>query len=249
MSKKARIVANWKMNMTIGGAKDFISKLPDSIEIISVAMPFTALYACAQEKLPLLSLGAQNIHSDTNGPFTGEVSAEMVKEAGAEFVILGHSERRHIFKETNAFINKKVKQALLSGLQVILCIGETLSERSEDKTEEVLKAQLLESLFEISKEQLSQIAIAYEPVWAIGTGEPSTAQMAQETHYMLRALIKEKWGQAASEDIFILHGGSVKPDNVSEFVSQSDIDGALVGGASLDPSSFTQIIQNAGNIK
>ena len=249
MSKEVRIVANWKMNKTIEQATDFISKLPETIEVISIATPSTAIYACAQNKPPLLSLGAQNIHSETHGPFTGEISAEMAKDAGAEFVILGHSERRHIFGETNDFVNKKVKQALLTGLQVILCIGETLAERSAEQTTEVLKKQLLESLFELSEQQLSQISVAYEPVWAIGTGQPATAQMAQETHFILRNFIKEKWGQLASENMFILHGGSIKPENIAELTSQPDIDGVLVGGAALDPSTFSQLIQNAGNNK
>ncbi len=244
-----RIVANWKMNKTIREATDFISKLPNTIAVLSIAMPFTALHACTKNKPPLLSLGAQNIYFESHGPFTGETSAEMVKDAGAEFVILGHSERRHIFSEDSGAVNKKIRQALLCGLEVILCIGETLTQRDENKTVEVLREQLFESLFELTEEQLDQISIAYEPVWAIGTGKPSTAQMAQETHFMLRSFIRDKWGQVASEKIFILHGGSIKPENIQELSSQPDIDGVLVGGASLDVGVFTQIIQNAGNIK
>ncbi|MCH9631758.1 MAG: Bifunctional PGK/TIM [Chlamydiae bacterium] len=249
MSKEVRIVANWKMNKTIEEATDFISKLPEDIKVVSIAVPSTALYTCAQMKPPMLSLGAQNIHSETHGPFTGEISADMVKDAGAEFVILGHSERRHTFNETNEFVNKKVKQALLTDLQVILCIGETHTERDAEQTTEVLKKQLFEGLFELNMEQLKQVSIAYEPVWAIGTGQAATAQMAQETHFILRNLIKEKWGELASEKMFILHGGSIKPENIAELTSQPDVDGVLVGGAALDPSTFSQIIQNAGNAK
>lgn len=249
MSKEVRVVANWKMNKTTLEATEFVKRLDHIIGVISIAAPSTALYACSQVKPPMLSLGAQNIHFESNGPYTGEISAEMVKEAGADFVILGHSERRHLFNEDNELINKKVKHALLSGLQVILCIGESHTERETEQTDEVLKKQLFESLFELTEEQVTQVTIAYEPVWAIGTDLPSTPQMAQETHSKLRSLIFDKWGQEMSEKIYLLHGGSIKPDNIEELIMQPDIDGVLVGGASLNIDSFLQIIQKAGKYK
>lgn len=249
MSKEVRVVANWKMNKTIKESIEFIQQLDHLIQVISIAAPSTALHSCSQNKPPMVSLGAQNIHFESHGPFTGEISAEMVKDAGAEFVILGHSERRYLFHEDNEFINKKIKHALLSDLQVILCIGENHTERESEQTDEVLKKQLFESLFELTEEQVSQVTIAYEPVWAIGTDLPATPQMAQETHSMLRKLIFEKWGQEMAEKIYILHGGSIKPDNIEELIMQPDIDGVLIGGASLQIDSFLQIIQKAGKYK
>lgn len=249
MSKEIRIVANWKMHKTIPEAVDFIKRFPPLLSVLSIAAPATALYACSMAKQPMMSFGAQNIHYESDGPFTGEISAAMAADAGADFVILGHSERRHLFNETNDMINKKIKRALLNNLLVILCIGETLTEREEGKTHDVLKTQLLESLYEIDSKLFDKIMIAYEPVWAIGTGHAATAQMAQETHFNLRKLIDEKWGPEIAEQMYILHGGSIKPENVQELVVQPDLDGVLIGGASLDPNTLNQIIQNAGNIK
>lgn len=248
MSKDVRVIANWKMHKTIDEAIDFVQGLRGLIQLTYIAMPSTILYAVSQKKPPMVTLGAQNIYFESQGPFTGEVSAEMVKDAGAEFVILGHSERRMIFHEDNSLIHKKIKHALHAGLQVILCVGETLSEREAKTTADVLKKQVLECLLELTDEELSQITLAYEPIWAIGSGSPATAQMAQETHAMLRALISEQWGAQIAENLYIIYGGSTKPNNVQELVEQKDIDGVLVGAASLDIDTFMQIIQNAGKI-
>ncbi len=248
MSKEVRIVANWKMNKTVDESVEFIQKLPITTCLVFIAPPFPALYSCAQNKPAMASIGAQNIHSEANGAFTGEVSAHMVKEAGGDFAIIGHSERRRIFKESNSFINQKVKQALLNDLIPILCIGETASEREDGKTLEVLKKQLLESLAEIPPENISEITLAYEPVWAIGTGQAATAQMTQETLFNLRKIVQNTWGEECAEEIFILYGGSITPENIEEFLQEPDIDGVLIGGASLDHNSFSKIIQISGNI-
>lgn len=249
MSKEVRVVANWKMNKTIPEALDFIQKMPPLLSVLSIAVPATCLHACSLAKQPMMSFGAQNIYFETDGPFTGEISAIMAIDAGADFVLLGHSERRHMFHESNEIVNRKVRRALLQKLLVIVCIGETLTEREENRAHAVLKEQLLESLNEIDPQLLSQIMIAYEPVWAIGTGLASTAQMAQETHFFLRNLIKEKWGAKVAEHIYILYGGSINPENVEELITQPDIDGVLVGGASLNPDSLLQIIQTTGKVK
>lgn len=248
MSKKFRIIANWKMNKTIPEALAFFEQLPKLSNPIYIAPAFTALFACAQKKRSDVILGAQNIYSEISGAYTGEVSANMVKDAGARFVILGHSERRQILGENNSFINKKIKQALLQDLEIILCVGETLSERNAQQTVEVLKKQLTESLFEISSNQLSKIMIAYEPIWAIGTGNAATAQMIQSIHFNLRTYISQQWSQEAAEKISILYGGSINADNILDLIEEPDIDGALIGGAALEINSFTKIIQHAGKL-
>lgn len=251
MSKEVRVVANWKMYKTIPEAIDFIKKLPELKTVLSIAVPFTLIHVCSKlpEKQTLLSIGAQNMHYESDGPFTGEISSVQIQDAGADFVLLGHSERRHLFNESNDFINKKVKQALLNNLMVILCIGETLTEREQGKEHDVLKEQLLEGLDEIDPNLLSKVMIAYEPVWAIGTGQAATPQMAQEAHFNLRKILTEKWGEKIADQMFILHGGSIKPENIEELINQQDIDGVLVGGASLHIELFKEIIQKAGSIK
>ena len=174
----------------------------------------------------------------------GEISSEMLKEAGATFVIIGHSERRHIFQEDNEMIHRKLKWALEENLEPILCIGETEEERSHDRTKEVLHTQLSEALKNLKAEHLSRITVAYEPVWAIGTGKTATPELAQETHALCRAFLLESFGEEVASAMPILYGGSVKPDNIGELINRPDIDGALVGGASLKVDSFAQIIQN-----
>jgi len=182
------------------------------------------------------------MHFEDSGAFTGEVSSSMLKSAGCEFVIIGHSERRHIFGETDEMINKKIKKALSAGLKPIFCIGELLAERDNGTTNDVIKRQTLNGLDGISVDQIKNIIIAYEPVWAIGTGKTATPSQAQEVHSFVRSLISDKYGKKTAENVIIQYGGSVKPDNAKELLSQNDIDGALVGGACLKADSFMGII-------
>ena len=228
------IAANWKMNKTIAESISFINELSTLIKEteheIVICPPFTALGSLPESRF---SLGAQNMHFEDSGAFTGEISALMLKELGCKYVLLGHSERRHIFNESDSLISKKLKKALEHSLIPILCIGETLEQREAGKTKEVISHQLKSSLAD-AEVNSSSIVIAYEPVWAIGTGKTATPQQAQEVHSFIRSLLKDK-------DIKILYGGSVKPANSKELLSQEDIDGVLVGGASLDAGSFSEI--------
>jgi triosephosphate isomerase len=190
-------------------------------------------------------LGAQNIYCEDEGAYTGEISPLMIKELGCRYVILGHSERRQIFGESDELINKKVKAALKYSLIPILCIGETLKQRKNDKTLDVIKAQLDTDLDGIEKEKMQKIIIAYEPIWAIGTGETATPAQAQESHSFIRKYLKEKFDQKTADKVKILYGGSVKPHNIEELIKEPDLDGALVGGASLEARSFSQIIKKS----
>lgn len=237
------ITGNWKMHKTVDEALEFVKTLAPLVEgsqaRVGLAVPFTAILAVATlvDHLGLpLAVGAQNMHDHEEGAFTGEVSAGMLKDVGADFVILGHSERRQHFHESDAFINRKVKRALEAKLEVILCVGETLEEREGQKEEAVLKQQLLESLKGI--ESLENIILAYEPVWAIGTGKVASPEDAQKVHAFCRGLIKEHWPKA---EVTLLYGGSVKPENAAALLEQEDIDGLLVGGASLKADSFAKI--------
>jgi triosephosphate isomerase len=244
MKRKPILAGNWKMYKTRGEAKAFVHELAplvkDALCRVLIAPPFTALAAAASSAHgSSLEVGAQNMHDAENGPFTGEISAVMLREAGARFVILGHSERRQIFQESNAFISRKIKSALNAGLQPILCIGETREERDLGKTEETLSNQLSECLGETSS---SELILAYEPVWAIGTGEMATPEMAQEVHRFCRKWLAKKWGESLSEQIPLLYGGSVKPETLQSLMKMPDIDGALVGGAALDLVSFANMI-------
>ncbi len=248
MSLAARpvvIAGNWKMNKTNREALSFLAKLTPQIGNTScqvlLAVPFTLLQTVKNNALGVMT-GAQNMHDAAEGAYTGEISAGMLKDAGALFVLLGHSERRHLFHESSAWINKKVFSALAEGLMPIVCIGETLQEREQGKTKEILEAQLRESLDRLSKEQIENSMIAYEPVWAIGTGVTATPQQAQEMHAFCRKWLAEKWGQSTADLVPLLYGGSVKPDNIRSLLEQSDIDGVLVGGASLSPDIFAQLI-------
>ena len=237
------IVGNWKMYKTGKEAVSFIETLTPLMTSpnarVMLAVPFTAIGASVHaSKKGKISIGAQNMHDADEGAFTGEVSARMLKEAGAEFVLLGHSERRHYFHETNALIQKKVKRALSASLKPILCIGETEKERESGKTEEVLTRQLKESLQGFSAQEVHELILAYEPVWAIGTGKTATPQMADEAHALCLRYLQETF----DEEVPVLYGGSVKPENAKELLQMPNIDGALVGGASLDPRAFAQII-------
>jgi triosephosphate isomerase len=192
-----------------------------------------------------VKLGAQNVYHEDNGAYTGEISPLMLKSVGCEYVIIGHSERRTIFKESNETINKKIKKALEHGLKVIFCIGETLDEREKNITNDVVKKQVIEGLLDIDEKAISYMIIAYEPVWAIGTGRNATPQQAQDVHKFIRKLIEDKYSSGIADDLTIQYGGSVKPDNARELLSQPDIDGALVGGACLKAESFIDIIKAA----
>lgn len=246
------IVGNWKMNKTATEAATFAQDLGRRLtdrtacEIV-LAPPFTALHAlqAAVASLPSCSLGAQNMYWQERGAFTGEISGPMLKDLDCRYVILGHSERRQLFGEDDDLINKKVQAALRQQLRPILCVGESLAEREAGHTESVVTTQLMNGLAGLTPDQVQTITIAYEPVWAIGTGRAASADQAAEVHQALRRLLEKKWGVAAGEPVRILYGGSVTPNNAKSFLALPDIDGALVGGACLDPDSFATIIRAA----
>lgn len=247
MKKEALIAGNWKMYKTILETKEFFSsflpKVENSSVRIFIAPPFTAVSAAANAvKGTKVRIGGQNMSSVEEGAFTGEISGKMLKEAGASFVILGHSERRAHFHETSSFISQKLRRAIQDQLIPILCIGESAKEREEGRSHELLVKQLEESLAPFSAAELKDLVIAYEPVWAIGTGKTATPHLAQEVHLSLRTYFKQKRGAKFAEDLSILYGGSVKIDNCAELMKAPDIDGLLVGGASLDPAGFAKLI-------
>ncbi len=247
--RKKFIAGNWKMFKTVAEAvavaKDLKTRVAGVTEAdLAVAPTFTALYAVAQElKGSNVMVAGQNCHWEKEGAFTGEISVGMLKEAGASAVIIGHSERRQYFGETNATANKKVKAALEGGLLPILCVGETLAEREGGQTFNVVKEHVLGGLEGLDSAQVMRVVLAYEPVWAIGTGKTASPAQAQEVHAFLRGVLRDKFGAPAAASIRIQYGGSVKPDNVKELMSQPDIDGALVGGASLKADSFQALTQ------
>lgn len=215
----------------------------EDVEVV-VCPPFTSLVVAAEAlKGSSIRLGAQNVHWDDEGAYTGEVSTRMLEDCGCEFVILGHSERRQHFKETDEQVNLKLRRALKSSLIPILCVGETLQERARERVEDVVLGQLEQAVDKLTAESLSRIIVAYEPVWAIGTGETATPETAEEVHFMIREWLAEVFSQELSERLRILYGGSVKPDNISGLMAQPNIDGALVGGASLDADSFAGIVR------
>jgi triosephosphate isomerase len=246
------IAGNWKMHKDLSESQNLISKLINVLgkedvncDII-ICPPFTSLSEAADlVKNTKIKLGAQNMHFENKGAFTGEVSAAMLKSVGCEYVILGHSERRAIFNESDEIINRKIKKALDSGLKPIFCIGETLQQRDGGIMNDVIKWQVTEGLQHISKGEMEKVIIAYEPVWAIGTGVTATPQQAQEVHVYVRQLINNIFSEDTAQELIIQYGGSVKPDNARELLSQSDIDGALVGGACLEADSFLKIIKSA----
>lgn len=241
------IVGNWKMHKTIAQAVNFVAELKPIVETssahVNLAVPFTCLHAVAEEcKGSRIVPGAQNMYDCDEGPYTGEISGTMLQEAGAQFVILGHSERRRIFHESNEFVNKKIKKALDIGLTPIVCIGESEAEREQGSTIKVLTNQLRRSLTDLDAGQIGGIMLAYEPVWAIGTDQVATPTIAQEIHLFCRRFIANQYGAKAADKILILYGGSVKPDNAAALIEQKDVDGFLVGGASLTASSFGKIV-------
>jgi len=249
--RKKIIAGNWKMNNDLNESQSLVSGIisglgnDDKCEVI-VCPPFTSLNEVhSLVKDSPVKLGAQNMFFEESGAYTGEVSASMLKSVGCEYVILGHSERRTIFGESDEWINNKIKKAIESGLKVIFCIGETLVQREEGKTDAVVKNQIINGLQNITSENLKTITIAYEPIWAIGTGKTASPGQAQEVHEFIRNLIEEIYSKESAENLIIQYGGSVKPDNAASLLSQPDIDGALVGGACLKTASFLSIIASA----
>lgn len=248
--RKKVIAGNWKMNNDLLETQNLISKLKNELNssspncIVIICPPFTSLSeASLLVKDTKIKLGAQNLNENDNGAFTGEISAQMLKSVGCEYVIIGHSERRVIYKEDDQTINKKIKQAVKHGLKPIFCVGETLDERESNETNNVIKRQLKDGLKDISQPELKDMIVAYEPVWAIGTGKNASPQQAQEVHEFIRKTLKEDFADDFVENVVIQYGGSVKPDNAEEILSQNDVDGALVGGASLKAESFMGIIK------
>jgi triosephosphate isomerase len=246
------IAGNWKMNKDIDdsvellqGMKSIASGFPPGVKVI-VCPPYTSL-AVAHRLLEgtQIALGAQNMHHEDEGAYTGEVSARMLKSVGCRYVIVGHSERRQYSSESNELINKKARKALASGLIPIICVGETLEEREKNVTEKVISVQIKGVLKELSAGDVEKSIIAYEPVWAIGTGKTATPQQAEEVHQLIRKLIGQMHTWATAEKVVIQYGGSVKPDNAQTLLTQANIDGALVGGACLKADSFSQIIKAA----
>lgn len=252
LMRKKIIAANWKMNMTVAETATFLEDFRLDVEEVQgveivIAPPFTAL-AKLSELLggsQKIRLGAQNMYFEMSGAFTGEVSPAMLRELFVRYVILGHSERRQLFGENDAIINKKVKAALASELKPILCVGETLEERDAGKEKKVLETQLKGSLASVSAEDLTDVVIAYEPVWAIGTGRTASPEQAQDAHAHVRAVLGEIADPETAAKVRIQYGGSVKPANAATLMHQPDIDGALVGGASLEPRSFSEIVKAA----
>jgi len=250
MSRKNIIAANWKMNMspseTAAFLETFLETFPEATSVDIVIAPSFVSLAKASEFItpnPAVALSAQNMSHEASGAFTGETSASMLKEIGCEYVILGHSERRALYGEDDMVINKKVHATLAAGLKPILCIGESLEERDGGQLEFVLSQQLEGSLAGISIEQMAEIVIAYEPVWAIGTGRTASPEQAQETQAYVRSVLTTLFGTDAAGATRIQYGGSVKPGNAAELIGQPDIDGFLVGGASLDATSFAGIVK------
>ncbi len=249
MSRKPFLAGNWKMYKTISEAISFAKEFKGSVSSVKdrdilICASFTLLPALAKEfEGTNIMLGAQNMYFEKEGAFTGEVSPAQLVDAGVKYVILGHSERRHIFGETDELINKKVKAAFQYGLLPILCVGELLEEREKGKTEDVVKTQVVEGFKGLSAEEALKVTIAYEPVWAIGTGKTATPEDADNVHSFIRKVLIEIYNSDVAEKIRIQYGGSVKPENIDSLMAKPNIDGALVGGASLKVDSFTRIVK------
>jgi triosephosphate isomerase len=254
--RKKIVAANWKMNMTQAESARYIeSLLLDLGDIADVEVvilpPFTAIAKVTQclDKAQNIKVGAQNMHWERSGAFTGEISAPLLRDLFVRYVVLGHSERRTLFGETDEIVNLKVRAAHETTLRPIVCIGETLQQRDKGNVEKILAIQLRGSLKDLSEKELHETVVAYEPVWAIGTGRNATPAQAQEAHAFIRHTLREMSDEITADRIRIQYGGSVKPDNARELMLQPDIDGALVGGASLEPHSFAQIVNAARDEK
>jgi triosephosphate isomerase (TIM) len=249
--RRLLIAGNWKMHMpnpeAVGLARQVKLKAMGKSRVdILVCPPMTALTAVSEIlRDSEVSLGAQNLHDQSTGAYTGEVSGEMIRSTGSTWVLVGHSERRQFFGDSNTWIQKKLHAAIDAGLRPIFCLGETLEEREADRVSEVISTQFAEGLEGFTTDLLQQITLAYEPVWAIGTGKVATPAQAQDVHALLRQLAVDRFGVQAADSLRILYGGSVKPDNANELLGQKDIDGALIGGASLKATDFGQIIEAA----
>ncbi|MBP3785200.1 MAG: triose-phosphate isomerase [Bacteroidaceae bacterium] len=247
--RKKIVAGNWKMNKNLQEGVALAKELNELLTAdkpncgVIICTPFIHLATVSQEiDHNVLALGAENCADKASGAFTGEVSAEMVKSTGAEYVILGHSERRAYYGETAEMLKEKVNLALENGLKVIFCIGELLEERKSGKQNDVVRAQIEGSLFDLTAEQFANIVLAYEPVWAIGTGETATAEQAEDMHAFIRNVVAQKFGSQVAEDTTILYGGSCKPSNAKELFAKPDVDGGLIGGASLKAADFKGII-------
>ncbi len=252
MTRKPIIGGNWKLNRGIPDeAKEMLEKLIPLIQDVNsvdtvICAPFTALaLACEVVKGTNVKIGAQNMYFEEKGAYTGEISPLFLKSLGVDYVILGHSERRDIFKETDELINKKLKKALSVGLNPIVCIGEHLEERENGKTKEIVQNQINETFKDLSNDQMKKTVIAYEPIWAIGTGKTATPEQAEEIHVYIRGLIAEKFDKETAEQVRIQYGGSMKPANANDLLSRENIDGGLVGGASLQADSLSEIVKAA----
>lgn len=249
MKRLPFIAGNWKMNKTVKEALELVRGLKTSLQGIddvevAIAPPYTALYPVSLElKESSISLASQNLFWEEKGAFTGEISPVMLKEIGCRYAIIGHSERRQYFGETDETVNRRIKAALNHGMKVILCIGETLQERQEGFTFSVVDRQLEGGLKEVVEKAFEEIVIAYEPVWAIGTGTTATPEQAEEVHRFIRQKLEKLYSKGVSEEIRIQYGGSVTPENIKDLMAQPDIDGALVGGASLRVESFSRIVR------
>jgi triosephosphate isomerase len=255
--RKTIIAGNWKMYKTISEAIELSNGLTrelfeldyNNIEVV-LCPPFTCLSEVSEVLAESeIQLGAQDVYWQDEGAFTGEVSPKMLKDAGAKFVIIGHSERRQFFGETNETVNKKIKAALKNGLTPIVCVGETLQEREKELTFKVLTEQVNNSLKDFTQEEALKLVIAYEPVWAIGTGKTATPLQAQEVHKYIRDLLKKMYNEDTAQSIRIQYGGSVKPENITELMQQPDVDGGLVGGASLVVATFAALVKKAQEVK
>ncbi|MGE0447817.1 MAG: triose-phosphate isomerase [Vicinamibacterales bacterium] len=242
------IAGNWKMYKTVDEAvkyvKEFRALVKDvsNVEIV-LAPTFTAVHAASEAaRNSNVGIAGQDLYWEREGAFTGEISAAMLREAGAEYVIIGHSERRTLFGETDATVNRKTMAAFAGGLTPIVCIGETLDQRDRNETLDVLDRQIRQGLDGVSADQLAQLVLAYEPVWAIGTGRNATPDQAQDAHAHIRARLRQWFGPEAADQCHVIYGGSVKPENIGALAAQPDVDGALVGGASLDVRAFTDVV-------
>lgn len=250
MSRTPIIAGNWKMFKTVSEATSFVAEVKGKAEVAGVesviCAPFTALPALVEAvKGTSIKIGAQNLHWEDNGAFTGEISGVMLKDLGVDYVIIGHSERRQYFAETDETVNKKAHAAFKHGIVPIICVGEKLEEREAGQTKEVCRVQTEGALVGLSAEQVAASVIAYEPIWAIGTGKSSTADDANEVTAYIRQVVDGLYGAEVAAKVRIQYGGSVKPNTVAEYMSKSDIDGALVGGASLEPASYVALVEGA----
>ena len=247
MARKKIIAGNWKMNKTRDESLQFIYAVKDRVASADtvesvICAPFPYLRCLVKRQGASLRIGAQNMHFESEGAYTGEIAPQMLSSIGVSYVVLGHSERREMFNETDEAINKKVHVSFSNGLIPIICVGESLEDREAGQTNQIVEAQTVKALEGLTKEQAKQVVIAYEPIWAIGTGRTATAEQANETIGYIRSVIERLFGSEVSEAVRIQYGGSVNPNNIKELMAQEHIDGALVGGASLDPQSFLALV-------